>query len=138
MSTSERHRILIADDNRIFREAIAEWLRADGYDVVTADTGERAFLILRDWDRPIGWLYARAALPGLVDGWILADEYRRAHPMRAAIIASGEPRPTTLSSIVLNQPTPAAVLDSIRSMVNSGVGPWEASDDRSEEHRRAA
>jgi DNA-binding response OmpR family regulator len=71
MRTLEPQRILVADDNPIFRETLAQRLRILGHDVITAETGERAFLILRDWSRPIGWLDTRAALPGLIDGWIL-------------------------------------------------------------------
>jgi CheY-like chemotaxis protein len=72
-------RILVADTNPIFRGVLAERLGAQGHEVITAETGEKAFLILRDWKHPIDWLYARASLPLLIDGWILADEYHDAH-----------------------------------------------------------
>ena len=68
MSTNERERILVVDDNHIFRETLAQRLRDAGYQVATAETGERAFLALRDWSRPVGWLYTRAKLPCLIDG----------------------------------------------------------------------
>jgi CheY-like chemotaxis protein len=86
MSAKEHERILVVDDNHIFREALAERLRDAGYQVTTAETGERAFLTLRDWSRRVDWLYTRASLPGLVDGWILADEY---HDRHAGLVALG-------------------------------------------------
>ena len=114
MSTVNRHRILIADDNPIVRETVAQWLRSQGHEAITADTGERAFLALRDWSHPIGWLYTRAVLPGLVDGWILADEYHDTHRDRAVILAGAEQRVSSRGDLVLKRPTPVAVFNAIR------------------------
>ncbi len=58
MSATRSQRILIADNNPDVREKLAGCLRALGHDVITAATGERAFLALRDWSRPIDWLTA--------------------------------------------------------------------------------
>jgi CheY-like chemotaxis protein len=41
------HRILIVDDHPIFRETLAQWLRARGHEVAIAETGLAAFLALR-------------------------------------------------------------------------------------------
>ena len=71
MSTNNQNRILLVDDNQIFRQALAQRLQTAGYQVVTEESGERAFLSVRNWQRPIDWLYTRAALPRMVDGWIL-------------------------------------------------------------------
>ena len=68
MSASKQELILVVDDNSIFRETLADRLRASGHDVLVAETGEQAFLTLRDRSHSIGWLYTRAALPGLIDG----------------------------------------------------------------------
>jgi hypothetical protein len=75
MSTVQQQ-LLIADDNPIVGETFAQWLRGEGHDVIAAETGTRAFLVLRDFSQAINRLYARAALPGLIDGWILADAYQ--------------------------------------------------------------
>jgi hypothetical protein len=72
---------------------------------------------LRDWSRPVDWLYTRANLPGLVDGWILADEYRDHHAGGAAIIAAPETRRSRQGDVILKQPTPMAVLDALRHMI---------------------
>ncbi|WP_165820326.1 hypothetical protein [Microvirga sp. KLBC 81] len=113
MSTVKPQRILIADDNPIMRETLAQWLRAQAHEVITADTGERALLALRDWSHPIGWLYTRAVLPGLVDGSILADQYHEMHGNRAVILAGAEQRISSRGDLVLKQPTAVAVFNAI-------------------------
>ena len=112
-------RILVVDNNPIFRETLAQWLRAAGYAVTTADTGEHAFLILRDRQHPVGWLYTRASLPILIDGWILADEYHDTYPTRPVVVAAPEPRSSACGDIILSQPSPAAVLETIRQFINA-------------------
>ena len=77
MSIGSPQRILIVDDNPDFRERLAHCLRDQGHEVITAETGERAFVVLRDREHPIDWLYTRASLPGLIDGWILAASIMR-------------------------------------------------------------
>ncbi|WP_114944869.1 response regulator [Microvirga calopogonii] len=113
MSTVKPHRILIADNTPITRETVAQRLRAQGHEVITVDTGEKVLLALRDWSRPIGWLYTRAALSGLVDGWILADEYHDMHKDRAVILAGSEQRVSARGDLVLKQPTPVEVCHAI-------------------------
>ena len=114
MSAVKPQRILIADDNPIMRETLAQWLSAQAHEVITADTGERAFLALRDWSHPIGWLYTRAVLPGLVDGWILADQYHEVHENRVVILAGAEQRISSRGDLVLKQPTAVAVFNAIQ------------------------
>ena len=109
-------RILIADPNVSFRESLAQHLRASGFEVVTAATGESAFSLLRDWHRPISWLYTRADLPGLIDGWILADEYHDSHPRRPAVIAAPREHVSAQGHVVLKEPSLQAALDSIRAV----------------------
>ncbi|MBZ6074731.1 hypothetical protein [Microvirga puerhi] len=135
MGGNRRVRILVADSNPIFRETVAQRLRAEGYDAITAATGEGAFIILRDWQSPVDWLYARAGLPVLIDGWILADEYHDAHPTRPAVIAAPAARPAHQGDIVLAHPSPAAVLGIIREIIRTGHGsPTETDAD----HQRHA
>ena len=73
-----------------------------------------AFLALRDRSRPVGWLYARVVLTGLIDGWILADAYHEMHKDRAVILSGAEDRISAQGDIVLKQPTPRAVFDALR------------------------
>jgi CheY-like chemotaxis protein len=114
MNTTEQERILIVDTNPLFLDRVARELRARNFDVVAAESGVRAFHILRDWTRPIDWLFSRATLSGLIDGWILADEYHDSHPTRAAVIAASQERVSAQGHIILKDPSPAAVLDSMR------------------------
>ena len=113
MTTVRPQRILIVDDNLIVRETLAQLLRAQGHDVITPDTGVNAFLALCDRSRPVGWLYARVVLPGLIDGWILADAYHEMHEDRAVILSGAEARVSAQGDIVLKQPTPRAVFDAL-------------------------
>jgi CheY-like chemotaxis protein len=117
MNTSEQERILIVDTNPLFLERLALDLRARNFDVVTAGSGVQAFHVLRDWDHPVDWLFSRATLPGLIDGWILADEYHDSHPSRSAVIASPQAKVSAQGHIVLQDPSPTAVLDSMRCIM---------------------
>jgi DNA-binding NtrC family response regulator len=119
MSIGTPQRILIADDNPDFREKLAHCLRAQGHNVITAETGERAFMVLRDWGHPIDWLYTRASLPGLIDGWILADEYHEMHQNRAVIISTSEARVSSRGDIVLKQPILPTAFEAIIDAVSS-------------------
>jgi CheY-like chemotaxis protein len=125
MSTSKQEHILVVDDNTIFRETLADWLRASGHEVLVAETGEQAFLTLRDRSCPIGWLYTRAALPGLIDGWILADEYHDAHANRAVVLSAAEARSSQCGDIVLHHPSLAAAYETILDATN-GNASWAA------------
>ena len=68
---------------------------------------------LRGWSLPIDWLYTRAALPGLVDGWILAHEYHETHRNRAVIISGTEARTSPQDDIALNQPISPTAFEAI-------------------------
>ncbi len=118
MSRGGRDCILVVDDNIIFRNSLTGWLRDLGYEVIAAETGEIAFVELRGWPRRIGWLYSRARLPGLICGWILADEYHDIHPHRAAVLSSAESKTSSQGHIVLQDPTPAAVLEALRQQID--------------------
>ncbi len=112
-------RILIVDTDTAFCESLTRHLRAIGFEVVTAATGQSAFSLLRDWHRPIGWLYTRADLPDLIDGWILADEYHDRYPDRAAVIAASRGRVSVQGHVVLDEPSLAAALDAIHSVATT-------------------
>jgi hypothetical protein len=117
---------------------LAQHLRVIGFEVVTAATGETAFHLLRDWQHPIGWLYTRADLPGLIDGWILADEYHDSHAGRAAIIAAPEARTSRQDDIILQQPSLTTVLDTLRHAIESDRSKVAAALSSASEQQRAA
>src|SRR5689334_14507121 len=110
-------RVLVVDPNPMSRQLTVEDLQAAVYDVVSAGTGERAFVLLREWPRRIDWLYTATELPGLVDGWILADEFHQAHPSRPVIYADGKSceRRAKPQAIFLPGPvSPTAVVRALR------------------------
>jgi len=113
MSIGRSQRILIVDDNPDFRTKLALCLHDQGHEVITAETGERAFVMLRDRDRPVDWLYTRASLPGLIDGWILADEYHETHRNRAVVISSSGAQGSSRGNIIVTQPTPPTAFKAI-------------------------
>jgi two-component system, OmpR family, response regulator len=83
--------VLIVEDDDLQREVLASVLRDAGYTVVEAGTGEAALEALRSNQAGIDWLYTDIRLPGAVDGWRVADEFRFGHPARPVIYASGYP-----------------------------------------------
>lgn len=117
MNTKEQERILIVDTNPLFLEKLALELRARNFDVVAAASGAQAFDALRNWDYPIDWLFSRATLPGLIDGWILADEYHDTHPDRPAVIAASCAKVSAQGHISLKDPSPTVVLDTMRRIM---------------------
>ncbi len=66
-------RVLVVDDNRDARESLAEWLRMQGYEVVTAAHAQEALERAREAKPEIGLL--DIGLPGL-DGYQLAGLLR--------------------------------------------------------------
>jgi len=116
MNTTDQERILIVDTNPLFLEKLAQELRAENFEVVATGSSAQAFHILRDWTHPVDWLFSRATMPGLIDGWILADEYRDSHPTRPAVIAAAQAKISAQGHVVLQDPSPAAVLDTLRGI----------------------
>jgi CheY-like chemotaxis protein len=78
--------VLVVENDEISRELLAQVLRAGGFDVIATSTGEQALLTLCEHREGIDWLVSKLTLPGLVCGWILADEYRQHHPNRPALL----------------------------------------------------
>ncbi|QRM34259.1 response regulator [Microvirga sp. VF16] len=130
--------VLIVDSNPGFCKRLAQACRAANYTVLAADSGERAFLILRHRQHQIGWLYSRAALPGLIDGWILADQYHQAYPSRPVIIAAHDTRLSARGDIVLKEPTVTVVSETIRHVIEGTQPARAAAPLGFSEHRRAA
>jgi CheY-like chemotaxis protein len=130
--------VLIVDNNSDFCERLAQSCRAANYTVLAADAGERAFTILRHRQHQIGWLYSRAALPGLIDGWILADQYHQAYPSRPVIIAAHDTRFSARGDVILNEPTVTVVSETIGHVIEGAQPARAAALLGISEHRRAA
>jgi DNA-binding response OmpR family regulator len=76
-------RVLIVDDDESIRDFLAMALTDDGYDVATADEGQRALDVARRWDPALILLDMRM---GGLDGWGFARAYRRSSRRRAPIL----------------------------------------------------
>jgi CheY-like chemotaxis protein len=112
-------RVLVVEDDEISRELLAQLLQTGGFDVVAASTGEQALLTLCQQGDGIDWLVSKAALPGLVCGWILTDEYREHHPDRPAllIVPMTDASPTSSAHAVFVPPgAPMRVLELLKAL----------------------
>jgi CheY-like chemotaxis protein len=84
---------MIVEDNYLLLSALTAVCEQHGVGVVAASSGEAALTILRQRGAAIDWLLTDIHLPGLVDGWSVAQAYRAIHPGRPVIYASAsEPR----------------------------------------------
>ena len=123
---NERQRVLVVDDDAATRVSAADALKRAGFEPKTAGTGERALLILRQWPRHIDWLVTKPDLPGLVDGWMLADEFHQAHPGRPVLLASRDAdRPSRTHAIVVAPASPAAVVEVLQRLTPSDPRPGQ-------------
>jgi two-component system, OmpR family, response regulator len=85
--TSAR-RILVVEDDHVLRDMLVKGLRKAGYEVLSAETGEHALMLLREWGERIDWLFVDIRLPGVIDGWVVGSEFTLNHPLRPVIYAS--------------------------------------------------
>jgi DNA-binding NtrC family response regulator len=74
LTETERHQILVVDDDLTFRLSTAELLRQDGHQVVVAGSGSEAFAILAE--RKFDLILVDLRMPGL-DGLGLTEALRK-------------------------------------------------------------
>jgi CheY-like chemotaxis protein len=80
--------VLVVENDPITRELLEGVLRTAGCQVLAVPTGNTGLLTLCQQQANIDWLVTQVRLPGLVDGWLLADEYHRHNPDRPVILLS--------------------------------------------------
>ncbi|MGF9758698.1 response regulator [Microvirga sp. 0TCS3.31] len=80
--------VLVVEDDALARELLAQLLQAGGFEVIAVPAGDRALLLLCQQGDEIDWLVSKVGLPGLICGFILADEYHERHPARPALLLS--------------------------------------------------
>jgi two-component system, OmpR family, response regulator len=80
--------ILVVEDEAVVRDLLVAELEGAGYDVIAVGAGEPALAILQDPGREIDWLFTDIRLPGVIDGWRVADEFRLTHPFRPVVYAT--------------------------------------------------
>jgi CheY-like chemotaxis protein len=121
-----RHTVLVVEDDGISRELIAQVLQTGGFNVIAASTGEQALLTLCQQGGEIEWLVSKVRLPGLVCGWILADEYHTHHPDRVALLVSPALNTTKMPSahaVFVPPATPIKILEALKALRTPEVAP---------------
>ena len=111
--------VLVVEDDEISRELLAQVLQTSGFDVIATSTGERALLTLCQQGDEIDWLVSKVKLPGLVCGWLLADEYHTHHPDRAALLVSPPlttPKMSSVHAVFIPPATPMKALEVLKAL----------------------
>lgn len=113
--------VLVVEDEDLVRDTIACALEDAGYVVIEAATAEAGLEILER--QPVGVLFTDIRLPGLMDGWRLAEEARAHNPNLPIIYATGftaiAPR-IVRGGIFLRKPyLPSAVIAAIEKLVGT-------------------
>jgi CheY-like chemotaxis protein len=125
--TLERTRVLLVEADAERRALLGGALEQAGFAAATAEAGERALMILRQWPRRVEWLVAGSGLPGLVDGWMLAEEFHQTHPGRPVLLSSDEvQRSSQPHAIAVDFASPADVAGTLRSLVSGMASPAQA------------
>jgi CheY-like chemotaxis protein len=84
----EEMRVLIVEDEAAIREITAAELREAGYEVVEAETGDKALSMLQQGEMP-DVLFTDIRLPGKADGWTVAERFRAVSPTLPVLYATG-------------------------------------------------
>jgi two-component system, OmpR family, response regulator len=90
MTELRRSSILVVEGAAGLRETLVRALEEEGCRVLAAASGESAVDILWRHRERIDWLFTAVRLPGAVDGWRVAEEYRFSHPFRPVVYAAAQ------------------------------------------------
>jgi DNA-binding response OmpR family regulator len=82
--------LLVVEDDAALQTLVARIAGRQGFEVVSAYTGEHALSRLRASKGEIDWVLADIRLPGLINGWVVGSEFSLTHPLRPVIYMSGE------------------------------------------------
>ncbi|UPK31159.1 response regulator [Bradyrhizobium sp. 195] len=98
-------RVLVAEDEDMIRDVIADILETHGHEVMQAESGERALQLCAEAAPEL--LFTDIRLGGSLSGWDVAIQCREANPGIPVIYATGYnqavPRPVS-GSIMLQKP----------------------------------
>jgi CheY-like chemotaxis protein len=90
--------ILIVEDDICLRYVLAEWLRADGHEVMEAVSADEAVTVLSSI-MAVDLVITDVQMPGSLNGLQLARNIRAAFPLLPVIVVSGQPRPATFDEV---------------------------------------
>jgi two-component system OmpR family response regulator len=114
--------VLIVEDSYMLLELLVTLCEQHGVATLTASSGEAALTLLRQHGTRIDWLLTDIRLPGLVDGWGVAEAYRQIQPHRPVIYSSTTANlkhPAVPGSIFVTKPFVIAdILRLARMMAN--------------------
>ena len=99
-------RILVVEDEFLIRMTLTEALSDEGFDVLEAESGDDALVIIRD-DPAIKLLLTDIQLPGGLNGRALAKLARETSPCLPIIYMTGQPDPgdrTSDSEVYIAKP----------------------------------
>ena len=128
--------VLVVENDPITRELLENILQTAGCQVLVVSTGNAGLLSLCQQQAQIDWLVTRVRLPGLVDGWLLADEYHRHNPDRPVVLWSEEILETDCPSVDAVFVPPHAAMMVLETL--KGLALSETVDDAPVEMLRAA
>ena len=112
--------LLVVEDNYILLEMLTTLCEREGITVVTTSSGEDALTFLRGNGGAVDWLFTDINLPGLIDGWTVAEAYGALNPGRPVIYASASRRPERASvpgSLYLRKPFQVAEIIELARMM---------------------
>ena len=120
--------ILLVEDERMLSDLVADILRSNGYEVITAADGAEALEVYRENRERIDLVLTDLGLPK-VGGWDLVKEIRKMNPETKVIVASGYFDPNARSEMVkagakdfVQKPyVPRDVLLRVREVIDGSV-----------------
>ena len=116
-------RVLVVEPDAVTRELLINVFRLAGFEAIPTDTGEQALHRTRRERGAFDALLSAAKLPGLVDGWILADEFRSTQPGRPVVVATDEEALEDERSAVVSCPVaPFTALAVIKGLLDRCQG----------------
>ncbi len=115
--------VLLVEDDPDLRDVVAHVLEEAGFKVLVASTGEDALTMLQARPGEVDWLFTDIRLPGVIDGWRVADEFRFSHPLRPVVFTSGKvsEKPRTMcDSLFLRKPYRVSEVVRAFELLNEG------------------
>ena len=116
--------VLIVEDNYLLLEMLVALFEQEGLTPLTASSGEAALTLLRQRGAEVDWLFTDIRLPGLIDGWTVAEAFRAQHPDRPVVYTSSgsgrHPRAVP-GSLYLRKPFQIREVNALVRMMREGV-----------------
>ena len=108
--------VLLVEDDAFQREALAELLKDEGFEVIECTTAEAAELIIASTGTELQALVTDHKLAGAMSGAALAQYARRRHPQLNIVIMSDTTvQPMPVDTTFLQKPfVPARLLEAVR------------------------